>query len=129
MSGASEGREGVAWIVLPGHPDVRARVEVVRYSRVARVNRTLLYGALTVVATVAAFLVTIFDPFLGSIPLLVGATATWRSGKGRFRVTRFEGACPRCAEPIPLREGSRIGSPHPLVCYACHHEPELYLAA
>lgn len=120
--------DGVGWIVLPGHRDVRAAVEVVRYSSGRRVWRTVLLAGVSVLATAAAFVVTIFDPFLSSIPLLVGATATWRSWKGRFRVTRFEGACPRCAEPIPLRPGSRIASPHPLVCYECHHEPELYLA-
>jgi hypothetical protein len=127
MSGVRRAGEG--WIVLPGHRDVRAAVEVERYSRGRRVYRTVGVATLSAMATVAAFVVTIFDPFLSSIPLLVGATATWRSWNGRFRVTRFEGACPRCAEPIALRAGSRIGSPHRLVCYECHHEPELYLPA
>jgi hypothetical protein len=117
------------WIVLPGHRDVRARVQVVADSASARLSRTVLFALLWGAATVAAFFVTLFDPFLSSIPLLVGLTSTWRSWRGRFRVLRFDGACPRCSEPIALREGSRIGSPHGLVCYSCHHEPELHLAA
>lgn len=123
------GVEQDGWIVLPGHRDVRASLAVVRYSPASRLSQTVLYGIASVVATGVTFLVTIFDPFLSAIPLLVGATATWRSWRGRFRVVRFTGACPRCAEPITLRGGSRIGSPHRLVCYSCHHEPELFLAA
>jgi hypothetical protein len=121
--------EQEGWIVLPGHRDVRARMEVVCDSAPARLSRTVLFAFLWAAATVATFFVTLFDPFLSSIPLLVGATSTWRSWRGRFRVLRFDGACPRCSEPIALREGSRIGSPHGLVCYSCHHEPELHLAA
>jgi hypothetical protein len=119
--------EQEAWIILPGHRDVTARLTVVPYSRAARTYRTALCAVLTMLATVAAFLVTLFDPFLSAIPLLVGTTAAWRSWHGCYRVTRFEGACPRCSEPIALPEGSRIGPQHPLVCYSCHHEPELYL--
>jgi len=53
---------------------------------------------------------------------------TYRSWRGRFRVTEFRGACPRCENAIQLKVGSKIGSPHRLVCYNCHHEPDLYLA-
>jgi hypothetical protein len=40
-------------------------------------------------------------------------------------VQRFEGACPRCDNPLPLPPGSRIRLPHRMVCYKCHHEPLL----
>jgi hypothetical protein len=129
MRQATHDAPPTGWIVLPGHPDLPARVEVVRCSPLARAYRTVLFGFLSLAATAGAFVVTIFDPFISSIPLLVGGMATWRSWRGRFRVTRFEGACPRCRHPLALAEGSRIGSPHPLVCYECHHEPELFLPA
>jgi hypothetical protein len=118
-----------AWIVLPGHRDAPAHLSVVRYSTVARYYRTLLYGMMWIASTVATFLVTIFDPFMTCMPLFVGAVMTYRSWRGRFRVTAFQGACPRCAQPLNLKLGSKIASPHHLVCYNCHHEPHLYLAA
>jgi hypothetical protein len=118
-----------ARIVLAGHRDTPARLSVVHYSRVARVYRTLLYALLWIGSSVATFFVTIFDPFMTSMPFFVGAVMTYRSWRGRFRVTAFDGACPRCAHPINLKPGSKIGSPHHLVCYHCHHEPDLYLAA
>ncbi|MBW3573135.1 MAG: hypothetical protein KY467_18720 [Gemmatimonadetes bacterium] len=121
--------EPTAWIVLPGHADAPAHLSVVRYSPLARLYRTAWYAFLWITSTVATFLVTIFDPFMTSMPLFIGAVMTYRSWRGRFRVTEFRGACPRCREPIDLKAGSRIGTPHHLVCYNCHHEPELYLAA
>jgi hypothetical protein len=118
-----------AWIVLAGHRDAPARLSVVRYSSLARFYRTLWYAMLWIGGSVATFLVTIFDPFMTSMPFFVGAVMTYRSWRGRFKVTEFQGACPRCHQPIQLKTGSKIGSPHHLVCYNCHHEPDLYLAA
>lgn len=118
-----------AWIVLPGHRDAPAWLRVERYSFLARIRRTLMYAGLWMMGTMATVLVTMFDPFISLIPFFVGAVATYRGWTGRFRVMHFDGACPRCATPIALAPGSKIASPHPLVCYHCHHEPELYLAA
>lgn len=118
-----------AWIILPGHPDAPAHLSVVRYSQLARLYRTTLYAFLWIGSTMVTFLITLFDPFMTAMPLFLGAVMTFKSWRGRFRVTAFEGACPRCHEPIQLKPGSKIGSPHHLVCYSCHHEPELYLAA
>jgi hypothetical protein len=129
-----------AWLVLSGHPDAPVRVGVIHYSRLARLYRTTWYFVLWIVSTVGMFLVrhwlgvgiaslvTIFDPFMTSMPLFVGAVMTYRSWRGRYRVTEFHGGCPRCGEPIELQPGSKIGTPHHLVCYNCHHEPDLYLA-
>lgn len=117
-----------AWIVLPGHADVPARVEVERYSPVSRAMRTLGWACAWLGASVAAFLVTLFDPFLTSIPFFVGAVLTFRSWRGRFRVRSFRGTCPRCGQPLPLAVGAKIGAPHRLVCYHCHFEPSLHLA-
>ena len=118
-----------AWIVLPGHPDAPAHLSVVRYSRLARVYRTVWYAFLWMISTLGTLIVTIGDPFMTAIPLFVGAVMTVKSWGGRFLVTAFEGACPRCGVPIQLKPGSKIGSPHHLVCYSCHHEPDLYMAA
>jgi len=118
-----------AWIILPGHPDVPARLRVVAYSIVARAWRTGMAVVMWIASTLAMFFVTMFDPFLTGIPLLVGGVMTLRAWRGRYRVTEFDGRCPRCAEPITLEPGSRIASPHRLVCYHCHHEPQLFLAA
>jgi hypothetical protein len=118
-----------AWIILAGHRNAPAQLTVERYSPIARFYRTVLYGMMWIGSTVAMFLVTIFDPFMTCIPLFVGAVMTHRSWRGRFRVMEFHGACPRCQSPLELKLGSKIGSPHHLVCYNCHHEPDLYLAA
>lgn len=118
-----------AWLVLAGHPDAPASVGVVGYSRLARLSRTTGYAFLWMFSTVATLFVTIFDPFMTSMPLFVGAVMTWRSWRGRYRVIDFQGACPRCGQTIELKPGSKIGMPHHLVCYNCHHEPDLYLAA
>ena len=118
-----------AWLVLAGHPNAPARLSVVRYSSLARFYRTVLFAMLWIGSSVATFFVTIFDPFMTSLPFFVGAAMTYRSWRGRFKVTDFHGDCPRCAEPLKLKPGSKIASPHHLVCYHCHHEPDLYLAA
>lgn len=118
-----------AWIVLPGHRDAPARLTVERYSLFARFYRTVLYAMLWIGSTVATFLITIFDPFMTCMPFFVGAVMTYRSWRGRYRVTAFDGSCPRCETALQLKTGSKIASPHHMVCYNCHHEPCLYLAA
>jgi hypothetical protein len=36
------------------------------------------------------------DPFVASLPFIVGAWLVYRSWRGRYRVHEFRGACPRC---------------------------------
>lgn len=117
-----------AWLILPGHRDAAAHVRVVRYPFWARAWRTGSLGALWGTATVAVFLITVFDPFLGSIPLILGSASVWRSWRGEYTVQAFEGRCPRCEQPVALEQGARIAPVHRLVCYNCHHEPHLALA-
>ncbi|HET7462458.1 MAG TPA: hypothetical protein VFJ82_14490 [Longimicrobium sp.] len=122
----SEGRAAVgARIVLPGHDDTVARVDVHEVSFGARVTRTMLMAAVWGTITTATFLITMFDPFMTSLPALVGTMAVYRGWKGRFQVRSFRGGCPRCGADITLKPNSRVSAPHPLVCYACHHEPQL----
>jgi len=114
-----------ARIVLPGHVDTVARVDVDEVSFGARVTRTLMMAGLWGVITTATFLITMFDPFMTSLPTLVGTMAVYRSWRGRFQVRSFRSGCPRCGAEIKLKPNSRVSAPHPLVCYACHHEPRL----
>jgi hypothetical protein len=92
-----------AWIVLPGHPNAPARLTVTRYSSLARFYRTVWYAFLWIGGSTAMFFVTIFDPFMTSLPFFVGAVMTFRSWRGRFKVLEFRGACPRCLEPLKLK--------------------------
>ena len=74
-----------AWLILPGHRDAAARVRVVRYPFWARLWRTAALGAMWGIITLTAFLITVFDPFLSSIPLVLGSASVWRSWRGEFR--------------------------------------------
>jgi hypothetical protein len=113
-----------ARIVLGGHPSRPARLVARRYPGWARLARTLAFVVLWIASTVGTLVFT-FDPFVASLPFLMGISFVYRSWKGRFRVEEFEAACPRCGEELKLEPGSKIDLPHPLVCYSCHHEPEL----
>ena len=113
-----------ARIVLGGHPSRPARLVARRCPRWARVARTVGFVALWIASTLGTLALTL-DPFVASLPFLVGVSLVYRSWKGRFRVEEFQAACPRCGEDLRLEPGSRIDLPHPLVCYHCHHEPEL----
>jgi hypothetical protein len=118
-----------ARIVLPGHPDAAAEVSVDVYPFRFRVARTFGYLALWLGSTATALVVTFGDPFLTAIPFILGAVGVHRSWRGRYRVARFHGLCPRCHTPLRLGVGSKISTPHDLVCYQCHHEPHLVLAS
>jgi hypothetical protein len=118
-----------ARVVLPGHADTVARVDVDAVPMRARVLRTLMVAGAWGAISVAMFLITMFDPFMTSLPVLVGAVNVWRNWRGRFRIRRFEADCPRCGAEIRVKENTRVAVPHPLVCYACHHEPQLVLRA
>ncbi|HEX2189185.1 MAG TPA: hypothetical protein VHG51_09830 [Longimicrobiaceae bacterium] len=113
-----------ARIVLGGHPARPARLVARRYPGWARLARTLAFLVLWAVGTVGTLVFT-FDPFVASFPFVLGGSLVYRSWKGRFRVEEFQADCPRCGEELRLEPGSRIDLPHPLVCYHCHHEPEL----
>ena len=55
-----------AWIILPGHPDAPAHVSVERYSRLARLARTVWYGFLWMISTVATLFVLVCSSMLVS---------------------------------------------------------------
>jgi hypothetical protein len=118
-----------ARVVLPGHADTPARVDVDEVPFRARLLRTVVMAGVWGTISIAMFFITVFDPFMTSMPVLVGAVTVWRNWKGRFRVRSFQGRCPRCGTEIRVKPNSRVGVPHPLVCYSCHHEPQLVLRA
>ena len=118
-----------ALVVLAGHADREARVDVDEVPFRARVFRTMMMAGVWGTISTAMFFITVFDPFMTSMPVLVGAVTVWRNWKGRYRVRSFRGDCPRCGAAIEVKPNARVGVPHPLVCYACHHEPQLVLRA
>jgi hypothetical protein len=118
-----------AHVVLPGHPDTVARVDVDEVPLRARLLRTTVMAGAWGAVSAAMFFITVFDPFMTSMPVLVGAVTVWRSWKGEWRVRSFCGGCPRCGAELLVKPKARIGVPHPLVCYSCHHEPQLVLRA
>jgi len=115
-----------AVIHLRGHGTTAAEVEITRYSPLVWLGRVLGYVAAWIGGTFATLVIT-FDPFVASFPLVIGLGYSYQAVRGRYRVDHFEGACPRCHEHIRVRPGSRIPIPHSLVCFNCHHEPELRL--
>lgn len=119
---------GRARVVLPGHADTVARVEVRPISSRNRVLRTLGLAGLWGTITTAVFFITVFDPFMTSMPAFVGAASVYRSWRGRFELRAFEASCPRCASALTMKRNARVGAQAPLVCYTCHHEPELVFA-
>jgi hypothetical protein len=119
---------GGARIVLPGHADTVARVDVSEVPVRARVLRTIVLAAFWGTLTVAVFFITIFDPFMTSMPAFVGAASVYRSWRGRYALHAFQACCPRCAAELKVKPNAKVSAPHPLVCYACHHQPELVFA-
>ena len=119
---------GRARVVLPGHADTIARVEVRPISSRNRVLRTLGLAGLWGTVTTAVFFITVFDPFMTSMPAFVGAASVYRSWRGRFELRAFEARCPRCGSELKMKRNARVGAQAPLVCYTCHHEPELVFA-
>lgn len=119
---------GRARIVLPGHADTVARVDVKVIPSRARVLRTLFLAGLWGTITTLVFFVTLFDPFMTSMPALVGAASVYRSWRGRFELRAFQAPCPRCGTELRVKRNARVGAHSSLVCYACHHQPELVFA-
>lgn len=113
-----------AVVHLRGHAPVPARLQVIRVPLWAWAARLARYVVGWLASTWLTLIFT-FDPFVASFPFVIGLGLVYRTARGRYRVDAFEGACPRCSTALGLEPGSKIPLPFPLVCYACHHEPEL----
>lgn len=113
--------------VLFGHEPRAATVSLVERDRAWRVRRAALYMGL---GLALAPVVVLFPPH---VPWLLGALGggaflAWRTLQGRYAMMAVEGGCPRCQAPVEVRPGTRLRSPHPLHCPACHHEFVLHVA-
>jgi hypothetical protein len=128
MSSMGTSAAGRARIVLPGHADTVARVDVRPIASRDRVLRTLVLAAVWGTITAAVFFVTVFDPFMTSMPAFVGAASVYRSWRGRYELRALEARCPRCGAELKMKRKARVGAQSSLACYACHHHPELVFA-
>lgn len=124
----SEPRTRPARLQLPAAGSVAANVHVVHHARRRRALRAgvILGGAVAVMP-----LVFVIPPHLLWPVLVLGAGLYFarREWVGEYEVVRFEGACPRCGDPLSVEPGTRIRGRQRLECYGCHREPELVLEA
>src|SRR5688500_2005000 len=113
-----------ARLSLRGHEPRPAVIEVVYRPPKERITRALLS---LLGCWVLAPVVAIVPPHIpwALLAFAVGIYLAVRQWTGEYVARRVEGACPRCAAPLPLPPGSRIKLPHPMVCFHCHHEPVL----
>jgi hypothetical protein len=116
-----------AVVHLRGHGSTPAVLAVSRYSVVGWSIRVVRYVAGWLGVSGATLIFT-FDPFVASFPFVIGLGYVYRTVRGRYHVRHFEGNCPRCSARLALKPGSKIPLPYDLVCYSCHHEPQLRIA-
>jgi hypothetical protein len=111
-------------LVLRAHPPMPARLGVVYQSYPGRVLKTAL--SLCFFWGVCPYLAWVPPHYPWPVlSFCIGAYLAHRFYTGAYVVKWFAGECPRCARPLRLRAGARIGLPHALTCYACHFEPLL----
>ena len=104
-----------------GYPDVVAHMQARYQPRPARVGRSLAsLGAGTVGAVALFFVPPHFPWVIGSLG--AGIYFARRFWRGEYRVDTFEGACPRCSEPVQLSPGERVSFPTRITCFGCHHD-------
>lgn len=115
-----------ARLLLPAAGSTEARLRVEPRARGTRRTRAALILGGSLALAPVAFLVP--PHFLW--PLLVlaaGAYFARREWTDAYIVHEFEGACPRCGEPLEVEPGTRIRERPRVECYGCHREPELIL--
>ena len=115
-----------ARLVLPAAGSTEARLAVEPRPRSMRSTRAAVILAMTLVLAPVAFLVPphFLWPF---VVLAVGAYFAYREWTGEYIVHDFDGACPRCGEPLEIDPGTRVRGRQRVECYGCHREPELVL--
>ena len=115
-----------ATLVLPAAGSTEARLTVEPRPRRTRSTRAAVILATTLVLAPVAFLVP--PHFLWPLVVLaVGAYFAYREWTGEYIVHDFDGACPRCGEPLEIEAGTRVRGRQRVECYGCHREPELVL--
>lgn len=115
-----------ARLVLPAAGSTEARLTVEPRPKGTRTTR----AALILVMTLFLAPVTVLVPphFLWPLVVLAaGAYFAYREWTGEYIVHGFEGACPRCGEPVEIEPGTRVRGRQRVECYGCHREPELLI--
>ncbi|MDX1567219.1 MAG: hypothetical protein R3223_05415 [Longimicrobiales bacterium] len=109
-------------VTLFGHPSTSARLELQARSRGWRIRKA---AAPLVAGLVVAPVVALLPPHApwALVALATGGILARRKWKERFTILDAEARCPRCDTELPLPEGTRLRSPHPLTCPECGHEP------
>ena len=122
-----EHRTARGTLSLFGHEPTPAEVAYVWRSRRWRLVRAARTFA---VAVVLAPLVALVPPHAPWALGALGAGAFLARQKLRERRTLLSvrGTCPRCGEGVRLDGPTRLRSPHPVPCEACHHEAGLAVA-
>ena len=111
--------------VLFGFDATSVGVEVVPRTRRWRLVGALqAMGASLLVAPVAAVVPPHAPWAIGA--LAAGGYFARRRWVETHTLVGVDGTCPKCAAPFKTRK-SRLRSPHPLDCEACHHTSELRL--
>lgn len=116
-----------ARLKLPGHEPTPARAEVLLRPRSQRLTRALLpllgfWALIPVVFFIPPHLPWALAAFA------LGVYFAYTNWSGAYEARLVEGACPRCGSALSVRPGTKIGIPHRMTCYHCHHHPELELA-
>ena len=115
-----------ARLVLPAAGSTEARLTVEPRSKGTRTTRAAMILMMTLVLAPVTFLVP--PHFLWPLVVLAaGAYFAHREWTGEYIVHAFEGACPRCGEPLEIEPGTRVRGRQGVECYGCHREPELVL--
>ena len=115
-----------ALLRLPASGSAPASVEVEPQPRRRRRLRAAVILATAVVLMPPVFFVP--PHFLWPLVVLgAGIYLARRAWSGEYIVRSFDGACPRCGEPLAVEVGTRIRGRQRVECYSCHREPELVL--
>lgn len=112
---------------LSGYASTPAKIVALRRARSTRISRAALkLGIALVLLPIVSFIPPHF-PWALAV-LAIGPYLAWKEWRGDYVVRHFEGQCPNCASEMSIEAGTKLRLPAPLVCYACHQEPELQAA-
>lgn len=116
-----------ARLVLP-HRATPARIEAEPRPAGARASRALGWLALFWALAPLVFFIPPHLPWVLAA-VAAGIFFAWREWRGEYLVRSFTGSCPECGNVLSVEPGSKIGLPHSMTCYQCHHHPVLEAGA
>lgn len=118
-------RQVPAHIVLPAHGSTTATLLLAPATHGVWLLRTAGYFVHWIGATAVTALVTMFDPHVLPLPILIGGAWFYQAWKRRNRVAWFRGNCPRCTNELTIAPDSWVAFPYRMDCMNCHFEPEV----